>query len=86
MLHCVKRFGVCAVRLAVCKLHIKADYIELARRRNLRVELADRAGSRIARICKQRLSVQLSFGVKLIEHGFRHINLAADNQVLRCID
>ena len=86
VLHCVKRFGVRTIRLAVGILHIKAHNVELTRRRNLRVELTYRAGSRIARICKQCLSVQLSFGVKLIEYGFRHINLAADNQMLRCID
>ena len=86
VLHCVKRFGVRAVRLAVCKLHIKADNVELARRRNLRIKLTYRTGSRIARIRKQRLAVKLALGIELVKNGFGHINLAADNQMLRCID
>ena len=86
VLHCVKRFGVRTVRLAVGILHIKAHNVELARRRDFRVELTYRAGSRIARICKQCLSVQLALGIELVKNGFGHINLAADNEMLRCID
>ena len=42
--------------------------------------------SRFALHLHDAMLKQLALGIELVKNGFGHINLAADNQMLRCID
>ena len=60
-------------------LDIKAENGQLALLGDLAVLLPQRTRRRVARIGKQRLFVQLEFGVERIEHRLFHIHLATHN-------
>ena len=68
-------------RLALGKLQIEDDHVQLALRRDLRVLLAERTGGGVARVREQRLAGDLALSVERGERRLGHIDLAAHDQV-----
>ena len=67
--------------LALGKLQIEDHHVQLALRRDLRVLLPERPRGGVARVGEQRLAGDLALGVEGGEGAFRHIDLAAHDQV-----
>ena len=84
-LEVIKRLHMAFHRQLVAVLNVEAEDGQLSFPRNFAVLLPQRAGSRVARIGKQRLFVQLQLGVECIEHGLFHVDLTAHNEMRRCV-
>ena len=82
-LHGVQRLGMAGKAAVGAVLQIKADDVQLARSRDLRIQLPHGAGGRVAGIGQQRFPAQLPLLVQLAEHRLGHIDLAPDDQALR---
>ena len=84
-LQIVKRLHMAFHRQLVAVLNVEAKDGQPALTRNPAVLLPQRAGSRVARIGKERLVMQLELGVECVEHGLFHVDLTAHNEMRRCV-
>ena len=66
-------------------LDVKYRNIQFSGGRNLRVQLTQRAGGGIARICEQSLSPAFALLIQSVEDLFRHVYLSADDEPGRSV-
>ena len=84
-LEVIERLHMAFHRQLVAVLDVEAEDGQLSFPRNFAVLLPQRTRRRVARIGKQRLFMQLQFGVERIEHGLFHVDLTAHNEMRRCV-
>ena len=82
-LEVIERLHMAFQRQLVAVLDVEAEDGQLSFPRNFAVLLPQRTRRRVARIGKERLVVQLQFGVEGIEHGLFHVDLTAHDQMRR---
>lgn len=80
-----QRFCVCLKGAAFRQLYIENHQIQPAFRSDFGVELPQRTGRRIARVCKECLSPRLPRLVERMKNSFRHKDLSAHNETVRRI-
>jgi hypothetical protein len=73
-----ERLPVRRERLALAAQHVVGEEVEPAPRDNLRIKLADGAGSGVARVGELRLLGLLPLGVDALESLARQVSLAAN--------
>ena len=82
-LEVIERLHMAFHRQLVAVLDVEAEDGQLSFPRNFAVLLPQRTRRRVARIGKQRLFMQLQFGVEGIEHGLFHVDLTTHDQMRR---
>ena len=84
-LEVIQAFGMFGKRFAADLLHIENKDRKAPASGDFCILLAQRTGSRIARIFKGRCALQLLLCTQLLERAMRHIYLTAHFQKFRCI-